>query len=80
MSPLQYGTVRAHMAHQLHLAGSVGAELYGGNDQWDALMRGADVVLTREQLSMFSHPSIPANLQDHALWTLSGEDTLTPVV
>jgi hypothetical protein len=47
-------------------------------DQWTALRRWRDVVLTREQLSMFGHPSMPANLADHATWTLRGGSTLTP--
>lgn len=39
MSPLPYGTTRSHMASQLHLVASVGAQLFGGNDQYEALMR-----------------------------------------
>ena len=75
---LTYGTLRYHMARQLRLASQVGAQLFTeGESQYEALARGAAVVLTREQLQMFSHPSIPASL-DHEAYTLTGDDTLTP--
>jgi hypothetical protein len=71
-------TIRESMLRQLHLPASVGAQLGIVPDQWTTLRRGAPVVLTREQLAMFGHPSMPANLADHASWTLSGDNTLTP--
>jgi hypothetical protein len=72
------GSLRTHMMRQLWLAVSVGAQIGIVSAQWTALKKGADVVLTREQLSTFGHPSMPANLNDHATWTLSGDDRLTP--
>lgn len=78
MSPLQYGTTRAHMARQLHLVGSVGAQLYGGNDQWDALMRGAAVAFTRDQVkSLCPVDRRPANVEAFATWTLGTDDQWT---
>jgi hypothetical protein len=66
------------MISQLHLPASVGVQIGIVPDQWTVLVRGQDVVLTREQLSLFGHPSMPANLNDHASWVLSGENALTP--
>jgi hypothetical protein len=56
------------------LAGMIGPS----REQRKALGRGADVVLERHQLETFTHSQMPANLADHATWTLSGDDKLTP--
>lgn len=72
-------TIRASMLRLLRLPALVGAQL-GRNrasDQWRKLRDREDVVLTREQLSMFSHPAMP-DLETSELWLLSGGSTLTP--
>jgi hypothetical protein len=73
-----YGTLRYHVLRQLALAANVGAQIGIVSDPVVALGDGLPVTLTREQLQMFGHPSIPANVADHATWTLTGDDTLTP--
>jgi hypothetical protein len=59
-----HGSARTHMIRQLYLPTSVGARIGIVPDRWTKLKSGADVVLRREQLSMFGHPSMPANLND----------------
>jgi hypothetical protein len=78
MSPLTYGTTRAHMASKLHLVASVGAQLYGGNDQYRALMRRAAVSFTREQVqTLCPTDRRPPNVEAFSTWTLNADDTWT---
>lgn len=75
---LTYGTTRAHVASLLHLVASVGAQLYGGNDQWDGLMRGQAVAFTRDQVkTLCPVDRRPANVESFATWTLNADDTWT---
>jgi hypothetical protein len=71
-------SIRAVMLRQLSLPYKVGAQLGLANDQVTALAAGTPVELTREQLQMFGHPELPADLDDHAAWLLTGDSTLTP--
>lgn len=72
---LTWGSVRWHIAHRMRLVAAVG----GVTSQYVALLAGADVVLTREQITGFlPEAQWPANVGDYATWTLSGDDTLTP--
>jgi hypothetical protein len=70
------GTIRASLARGMRL---VAAQLGVVPDQYRALLNGADVTVTREQITGWVGPSQwPANVTAHAEWTLSGNDTLTP--
>jgi hypothetical protein len=73
-----YPTIRELLLQLLYLPTAAGAQLGIKPDQWTALKSGAPVVVTREQLKMFGHTSMAANLNDYALWTLTGASTLTP--
>lgn len=72
-------TIREAVRCLIRLPAEVGAEIGIVSEQYVALVRGRDVVLTREQLSGIVHPNLPADLDAHAQWTLSGDSTLTPL-
>jgi hypothetical protein len=83
MSPLTYGTLRAHLATRLRLASSVGRQLHGEHaEQYVALMEGRAVTFTASQLASFfpggeeQHPALPAAYTAEA-YVLSGDNTLT---
>lgn len=78
---LTYGTTRAHMASALHLAARVGAQLYGGNDQYAALMAGGPVTFTREQVESLCPPNLrPPDVAEHESWVLTEASTWTPTI
>jgi hypothetical protein len=72
---LVWGSIRWSIARQMRLAAEVG----GATTQYVALLSGAAVVLTREQvMGLVPEARWPANVEDHAEWTLTGNDTLAP--
>lgn len=72
---LPWGSIRWSVARQMRLV----VAAHGGHAQYDALLAGADVELTAEQVASFVPPSRrPANLAEHRRWMLRGADTLTP--
>lgn len=78
-TPLPYGTTRAYMASALHLAESVGSELFpGGSAQWQALMSGQAVAFTQAQVASLCPPDRqPGNLASFQTWTLGVNDQWT---
>ncbi len=79
--PEGMASLRVHLMRQLRLTAAVGSMLGRSHEatQWRNLVKGRDVQVTSEQLTEFGHPMIPADVADHPLWTLSGDNTLTPV-
>jgi hypothetical protein len=72
---LVWGSIRWSIARSMRLL----ADACGGSRQYEALLAGADVELTREQVAGFLSPSRqPADLGEHPAWVLSGDDELTP--
>jgi len=73
---LVWGSIRWSIAKQMRLVATMG----GVSRQYSAILAGHDVVLTREQVTSFvPEARRPAELAEHAHWTLSGNDTLAPV-
>jgi hypothetical protein len=72
---IPWGSVRWSIARQMRLL----AEMAGGSAQYAAILAGADVALTKDQVRGFVPESRrPANLEAHAVWVLRGDDTLEP--
>lgn len=72
-------TIREAVRCLIQLPAMVGAELGIVDEQYAALVKGADVVVTSDQLRGIVHAKCPANLDAHKQWTLSGDSTLTPL-
>jgi hypothetical protein len=80
----QTRSLRGDLFARLNLAACVGGQIGVVSDQYAALSRGQAVTFTTEQLRSFyplgtEHPSLPANLDAAAAWTLAGDDDLSPV-
>jgi hypothetical protein len=73
---LTWGSTRWSIARQMRL----GVEMNGdANGQYRALLAGADVVLTREQVAgLVPQTRRPADLDRWPLWLLRGDDALVP--
>ena len=76
--------LRADLWAMIQLPGRTVEELGYRNPQLAALEAGQDVTFTTAQLVSFypngqaSHPDVPADLNAHAFWTLTGDSTLRP--
>jgi hypothetical protein len=74
---IDWHTVRGQLARGMRLVLITGGYL---TRQYLDLLAGSDVQVAAEQISGLVQESLhPATLDDHATWTLSGDDTLTPV-
>jgi hypothetical protein len=73
---LTWGSIRWSLCRQMRLAADMAGDPTG---QYAALLAGSDVALTREQVMGFvPYNRWPANVDDHDVWVLSGDDTLKP--
>jgi hypothetical protein len=73
---LTWGSIRWSVARQMRLVADMAGDPSG---QYAAILSGADVALTREQVASFVPESRrPANLAEHEVWILAGDDTLRP--
>jgi hypothetical protein len=75
-------SLRASLYRMMMPVADLGAQVGIPNAQFDALGRGQDVKFPTPQLKSWypggtEHPSLPPDLDAHAFWTLSGDDTLT---
>jgi hypothetical protein len=74
---LTWGSIRWSIARQMRLVAASGEG--PAHPQYAALLAGADVTLTREQLAGFvPGDRQPADLDAHPFWVLSGDDDLLP--
>jgi len=77
---LTWGSRRWHLASLMRVVADQGYRSTGiVNATYAALVTGADVGLTADQLRGFLPESKwPADLDAHDAWVLSGDDALTP--
>lgn len=54
-------------------------DTFGPTTQYAALLAGVDVELTADQVRSLPEDKRPPNVDEHAVWVLSGDDTLRPV-
>jgi hypothetical protein len=74
---LPHGSVRWALARSMRIV--VITHEGPPQDQYVALLAGADTAVTSEQLCSFVQADhLPDNVAEHPVWILSGPDTLTP--
>ena len=68
---LTWGSARSLVRHQ-----RIVVDTFGPTTQYAALLAGADVSLTADQVRALSDDKRPSNVDEHDVWVLRGDDEL----